>query len=75
MERITQRGASVVQILLPGRVTQGEWGGQDISTLRINEKCAKDLNRKPQGKRTFGRHRNAWEYNFKMDLIEAELKC
>jgi hypothetical protein len=68
MEGIIQRGSLVLRLLLSGRVNQGDWNGQDICTLRINEKCAKDLNRKPQGKRPLARPRRAWEYNFKMDL-------
>jgi hypothetical protein len=74
VERITKWETFIFQILLPGRANQGERNGQDICALRINEKCAKDPNRKRQGKRPLGRPRKAWKYNFKMDLIEAEVK-
>jgi len=45
--------------------------GEACSTYGEEERCTKDLVKKPEGQRLLGRPRHRWEDNTKMDLQEV----
>jgi hypothetical protein len=49
--------------------------GEACSTYGSNKKCVEKCGRKPEGKRTLGRHSCRWKDNIRMDLRETGWGC